>query len=338
MADDDKKTGPSTAATPPDGTPPPEAQTEENKVAPPERQYPEPKQELRAKVARKAAPPEPPTTGHVWDGIREYDNPMPRWWLWTFYITIAWAVIYWILYPAWPMVSQATPGILGHSTRGDVAREIQDFETRNETWFQRLVETDVAALRDDAELERFAVQAGRAVFAAQCSQCHGAGAQGVQAGGFPSLLDDQWLWGGTLEDLHLTISHGIRNEDDPMARWSEMPAFGRDGLLDEAEIDQVVEYVLAMSGQDHDAELAGLGAEVYEWNCASCHMDDGSGMIELGAPALNNQIWLYGGDRDTLRHTVTYSRYGVMPAFAQRLREAEIRAVAVYVHQLGGGQ
>ncbi|MGY6632802.1 MAG: cytochrome-c oxidase, cbb3-type subunit III [Alkalilacustris sp.] len=333
MAGDDKKPDPN--ATVPEGgpRPPAEARTEDNRVSPPERHYPEPKPELYRKAAA-----EPPTTGHSWDGIEEYDNPMPRWWLWTFYITIAWAVIYWILYPAWPLMSQATPGLLGHSTRGDVVREIEDFETRNESWFQRLNDTEVAALRDDPELERFAVQAGRAVFAAQCSQCHGAGAQGVQAGGFPSLLDDQWLWGGTLEDLHLTIRHGIRNEDDPEARWSEMPAFGRDGILDEAEIEQVVEYVLAMSGQGHDADLAALGAEVYEWNCAACHMDDGSGNTDLGAPALNNQIWLYGGDRDTLWETIWYSRYGVMPAFAQRLREAEIRAVAVYVHQLGGGQ
>ena len=337
MADDDKKTGP-ISATPPDGTPPPEAQTEENKVTPPERQYPEPKAELKRKVTARVTPPEPPTTGHIWDGIREYDNPMPRWWLWTFYICIAWAVVYMILYPAWPLVSGATPGILGHSTRGDVAREIQDFETRNEIWFQQLAGTEVAALRDDAELESFAVRAGSAVFAAQCSQCHGRGGGGVQAGGFPSLVDDQWLWGGTLEAIHETIAHGVRNEDDPLARWSEMPAFGVDGVLDEDEIDQVVEYVLAMSGQDHDAELASLGAEVFEWNCASCHMEDGSGNQDLGAPALNNQIWQYGGDRDTIRHTVTYSRFGVMPAFAGRLREAEIRAVAVYVHQLGGGQ
>ena len=332
MSGDDKK--PDTdATTAADGPPPEGAHTEENRISPASRQYPD----SRAQMARDSRV-EPPTTGHSWDGIKEYDNPMPRWWLWTFYITIAWAVIYWILYPAWPMVSQATPGLLGSSTRGDVSREIQDFETRNEPWFERLNATPVAALRDEEDLERFGVQAGAAIFAAQCSQCHGAGAQGVQAGGFPSLLDDQWLWGGTLEDIHQTIRHGIRNEDDPEARWSEMPAFGRDGILDGDEIEQVVEYVLAMSGQSHDGDLAELGAEVFEWNCAACHMDDGSGNTDLGAPALNNQIWLYGGDRETLWETVYYSRYGVMPAFAQRLREAEIRAVAIYVHQLGGGQ
>jgi cytochrome c oxidase cbb3-type subunit 3 len=308
--------------------------TPENAVTPPERQYPEPRKVLQ----RKAAPPEPNKTGHSWDGIEEYDNPMPRWWLWTFYICIVWAVIYMILFPAWPLVTQATPGILGHSTRANVVQEIESFEARNEVWFQRLVDTEVAALREDAELERFAVRAGAAVFAAQCSQCHGAGGGGVQAGGFPSLVDDDWLWGGALEDIHLTITHGIRNETDPMARWSEMPAFGRDEILSGEEIDQVVEYVLAMAGQEHDAALAEPGAEVFEWNCAACHMEDGSGNVDLGAPALNDRVWLYGGDRETIRHTVFYSRYGVMPAFAERLREAEIRAVAVYVHQLGGGR
>ena len=302
----------------------------ENRVKPPTRQYPDPKSKMEQDG--------PPTTGHVWDGIEEYDNPMPRWWLWTFYITIVWAIGYMILYPAWPLINQATPGLLGHSTRADVAREIAEFEARNESWFERLNETEVTALREDPDLERFAVQAGGAVFAAQCSQCHGTGGAGVQAAGYPNLLNDDWLWGGTLEDIHFTIRHGIRNEDDPEARWSEMPAFGADGLLDDEEIDQVVHYVLAMSGQDHEVALAEAGAEIYEWNCASCHGDEGEGMTMLGAPALNNQIWLYGGDPDALRETIYYSRFGVMPAFQQRLREAEIRAVAVYVHALGGGQ
>lgn len=278
------------------------------------------------------------TTGHSWDGIEEYNNPLPRWWLWTFYLCIVWALGYMVFYPAWPLLNQATPGILGHSTRADVASEIAAFEARNESWFQRLNETEVAALRDDPELERFAVQAGGAVFAAQCSQCHGAGGAGVQAGGYPNLLDDEWLWGGTLEDIHLTITHGIRNTDDPDARWSQMPAFGVDGLLSDDEIDNVVNYVLAMSGQGHDASLAAAGAEVFEWNCASCHGAEGEGDQFVGAPALNNAIWLYGGDAASLRETIYYSRWGVMPSFQNRLRAAEIRAVAVYVHAQGGGQ
>lgn len=304
----------------------PDDKTPENKVKPPERQYPDPMQA------------EPPTTGHSWDGIQEYDNPMPRWWVWIFIITVIWSFGYWIAYPAWPGIKGATSGVLGYSSRANVVTEIEEFEARNETWFAQLVETDLDAIRENDELQRFAVNAGGSVFRAQCSQCHGTGGAGVQASGYPNLLDDDWLWGGTMEDIVTTVAWGIRNEDHPDARWSEMPAFGADGLLDEDEIMQVVHYVRRMSGQEYEVELADAGAEVYEWNCASCHGDDGGGDYFLGAPALNNAIWLYGGSIETLYETVYHSRFGVMPGFENRLREAEIRAVAAYVHQLGGGQ
>jgi cytochrome c oxidase cbb3-type subunit 3 len=243
-----------------------------------------------------------------------------------------------IAYPAWPLVRSATAGLLGYSSRAAVAAEIERFETRNAEWFRRLVETDLDQIAADPELQRFAVKAGAAVFRAHCSQCHGAGGAGVQARGFPNLIDDEWLWGGTIEDIHQTVLYGIRNADFPDARWSQMPAFGRDGLLSDEEIDQVVEHVLAISRQPHDAELAAAGAEVYDINCAGCHGANGEGDPIGGAPALNNAIWLYGGDRATIRYSVVNARFGIMPGFANRLREAEIRAVAAYVHQLGGGQ
>ncbi|MDD7972126.1 cytochrome-c oxidase, cbb3-type subunit III [Roseinatronobacter alkalisoli] len=305
------------------------ADNSENKVTPASRQYPDPARKLKNDVA---------TTGHSWDGIEEYDNPMPRWWVWIFIITIIWSVGYWIAYPAWPGIKSATAGLLGYSSRANVAAEINEFEARNEGFFVQLVDTDLEDIRDNDELHRFAVNAGAAVFRAQCSQCHGSGGAGVQAAGYPNLLDDDWLWGGTLDDIVTTVTWGIRNEDFADARWSEMPAFGRDGLLDDAEIDQVVNHVLSLSGADHDAQLAAAGAELYEINCASCHGDGGEGDYFLGAPALNNQVWLYGGSFDAIRETVYYSRFGVMPGFENRLREAEIRAVAAYVHQLGGGQ
>lgn len=281
---------------------------------------------------------EPSTTGHSWDGIEEFDNPMPRWWLWSFYISIFWAAIYMIFYPAWPLISSATTGVLGYSSRADVATEIARADAANQVWYDRLMATDPAHIIDDAELQRFAVNAGAAVFRAQCSQCHGAGAAGVQAGGFPNLNDDEWLWGGTMEDIVQTVGYGIRNEVFPDARWSEMPAFGRDGLLTSDEIDQVVNHVLEISGQAHDAALAAAGAVVFEDNCASCHGSNGEGDQFVGAPPLNNAIWLYGGDAATIRETVTNSRFGIMPGFNERLPEAQVRAVAAYVHQLGGGQ
>ena len=307
----------------------PENRTPENKVTPPERQYPDPRVKLDQ---------EPPTTGHSWDGIEEYDNPMPRWWLWTFYLTIIWAVIYMILYPAWPLMTRATSGLLGYSSRGEVAAEIARFDAQNQVWFDRLNSTELAAIHEDRELQSFAVNAGASVFRAQCSQCHGSGGAGVQASGFPNLLDDEWLWGGTIEDIHLTVRYGIRNEDHADARWSEMPAFGRDGLLDDTEIDQVVHFVLRLSGQQADATLASAGAEIFEMNCASCHGERGEGDPFMGAPALNSAIWLYGGSYEAIRESVYNSRFGIMPGFAGRLRDAEIRAVAAYVHQLGGGQ
>lgn len=307
----------------------PEEKTPDNRVQPRSRQYPDPQKKLKDDVK---------TTGHSWDGIEEYDNPMPRWWLWTFYACIIWAVGYMILFPAWPLVKGATPGLLGYSTRANVASEIAEFEARNEVWFEQLNQTDLTEIAANADLQRFATQAGGAVFRAHCSQCHSSGAAGVQANGYPNLLDDDWLWGGTMEDIHETITHGIRNEDYPDARYSQMPAFGQDGLLEAEEIDQVVQYVLQMSGQQHDAALATAGFEVYDLNCASCHGDDGAGDYFVGAPALNNAVWLYGGDADSIRETIYYSRFGVMPGFGTRLRAAEIRAVAAYVHQLGGGE
>lgn len=285
---------------------------------------------------------DPRTTGHVWDGIKEFDNPMPRWWLWTFYLTIIWGIGYTIAYPAWPLVNSATAGLLGYSTRGEVAEEIAEFNAMNDPIRVRMEEVELAAITPDEnpDLYNFAVQGGGAIFRTWCAQCHGSNAAG--AVGYPNLLDDNWLWGGSLEDIHYTISHGIRNEDDPNAHYSEMPAF--DEILSDEEIGQVVQYVRNISGQEHDATLAAAGEEVFLNNCASCHMDDGTGDRFLGAPNLTDAIWLYGGDEETLEYTVRNARFGVMPPWsaeaspAGRLSEAEVRSVAIYVHSRGGGE
>lgn len=291
-------------------------------------------------MSDKTTPPseeqEVETTGHSWDGIEEYNNPLPRWWVWTFYATVAWGLIYTILWPAWPLVNQATPGLLGFSTRAEVQADIDAVNAANAVFNTRLEETELMALADDPELRGFAVNKGAAVFRAQCSQCHGSGAAGVQAAGYPNLLDDDWLWGGTLEDIAFTVRHGIRNEQDFDSRWSEMPAYG--DLLTEEEIDGTVNYVLQISGQEFDAAAASVGATVFLEQCSACHMEDGTGDAFQGAPNLTDAIWLYGGDAETLRDTITYSRFGVMPAWGQRLTEAQVRAVSVYVHQLGGGE
>jgi cytochrome c oxidase cbb3-type subunit 3 len=274
------------------------------------------------------------TTGHEWDGIKEYNKPLPRWWLWTFYATIVWGIGYTIAYPAWPGIKAATPGLLGYSTRAEVAEDIARFEDANSGINEQLASVELTAISENQELTQFANNAGAAVFRTWCAQCHGSGAAGAK--GYPNLLDDDWLWGGDIEAIHETISHGIRNEDDPDARYSEMPAFGE--LLEEPEITQVVNYVMSLSGEAQDPSLVEAGETVYLDNCAACHMDDGTGDRWQGAPNLTDAIWLYGGDYDTLMETVTYSRYGVMPPWTDRLSEAEIRAVSTYVHGLGGGE
>ncbi|MCF6433615.1 MULTISPECIES: cytochrome-c oxidase, cbb3-type subunit III [unclassified Leisingera] len=279
---------------------------------------------------------DPNTTGHEWDGIEEFDNPMPRWWLWTLYATIIWGVLYTIAYPAWPLINGATAGVLGWSTRADVAAEITAVEEANAPVNAKLEATELTAIAEDAELNAYAVSAGSAVFKTWCAQCHGSGAAGAK--GYPNLLDDDWLWGGSVEDVHATITHGIRNEDSDDARYSEMPAFGRDELLEKEEISQVVNYVMSLSGEAQDASKVEAGSVVFADNCASCHADDGTGDRSQGAPNLADAIWLYGGDYATLSETVTNSRYGVMPAWNTRLTEAQIRAVSSYVHQLGGGE
>jgi cytochrome c oxidase cbb3-type subunit 3 len=284
-------------------------------------------------------PGEVETTGHSWDGIEEYNNPLPRWWLWTFYACILFAIGYTLLFPAWPLVKGATPGILGYSTRGKVAEEIQHFEDLNADLVSKLESVELADISPDAnpDLYNYAVQGGRAVFNTFCAQCHGSGAAGVQGKGYPNLLDNDWLWGGTIEDIHYTVSHGIRNETDEDARYSQMPAFGE--ILAPEEIDQVVQYVRKLSGQEHDAALAGAGETVFLDNCSACHGEDGTGDRMQGAPNLTDVIWLYGGSEETIRYTVENARFGIMPPKGGApLTEAQVRAVATYVHQLGGGE
>jgi cytochrome c oxidase cbb3-type subunit 3 len=278
------------------------------------------------------------TTGHSWDGIEEYNNPLPRWWVWILYACIAWGIWYSIAYPAWPMLTQATQGYLGYDNRQAVEAEIKRFDDANADIKAKLIAAPLTGIAGNDELNGYATAAGAAVFKTWCAQCHGSGAAGVQGKGFPNLTDNDWLWGGDIEAIHTTISHGIRNTTDPDARYSEMPKFGADGLLDETQIGQVVEYVLQLSGQEHDAALATAGQTVFLDNCAACHTETGAGDRAQGAPALNDAIWLYGGDRETIHTTVFGARYGVMPAWAGRLSEDEVRAVATYVHSLGGGE
>jgi len=274
------------------------------------------------------------TTGHNWDGIEELNNPLPRWWLWTLYATIIWGIGYVIAFPAWPMLSGATTGVLGYSTRQEVAENIAAHELQNADLVADLNQADLAALDPAGDLHRYAVARGGSVFRAQCSQCHGSGAAG--ATGYPNLLDNDWLWGGDVDNIAYTINHGIRNDTDFDARYSQMPTF--DDILANDEVDAVVEYVTSLSSSDVDGTLAQGGETLFMDNCAACHGDNATGNRDLGAPDLTDAIWLYGGDRAALEETVRNARFGVMPAWGQRLSDEDVRAVSVYVHALGGGE
>ncbi len=271
-----------------------------------------------------------PTMGHEFDGIEELNTPMPRWWLWTFYLTIIWGIGYTIAFPAWPMISGATAGLLGHSTRGEVSADIAAHEASNAALVAELNAADLATFDPLTDLHRYAVARGSSVFRAQCSQCHGAGAAG--AVGYPNLLDNDWLWGGTLEDIAHSVRHGIRNETDFDARYSVMPAFG--DILEPADIEKLVDFVPTLADADWDS----AGGDLFTENCAACHGDQGLGDSSLGAPNLADAIWLYGSDHDSLTATISNARFGVMPAWGQRLNEEDVRAVSAYVHSLGGGE
>jgi cytochrome c oxidase cbb3-type subunit 3 len=273
------------------------------------------------------------TTGHDWDGIKELDTPLPRWWLWTLYATIIWGIGYVIAYPAWPMISTNSQGMLGYSSRAELHLAVAAHADSQKTYTDRIASMEMDQIAADEDLAQFARAGGAAVFRTNCSQCHGSGAAGAK--GYPNLQDDDWLWGGTAEDIRISIAHGIRFSDDDDTRVSEMPAFGRDEILTKAEIAAAADHVLSLSGQ---ATSTDEGRVIFAENCAACHGDDGTGLTELGAPNLADAIWLYGGDRDTVIATITTSRAGVMPAWAHRLSDAQIRQVALYIHDLGGGK
>jgi cytochrome c oxidase cbb3-type subunit III len=275
------------------------------------------------------------TTGHEWDGIKELNTPLPRWWLWTFFASILWAVGYWIVMPAWPLISGYTTGVIGYSSRATVVERIDKARAAQSKFVQGIAAASLAEIRKDSDLLEFAMAGGRSAFSVNCSQCHGRGAAGSR--GYANLNDDAWLWGGTLEAISQTITYGIRSGHDE-AHIGDMPAFVRDEILTREQAGDVADYVLSLSGRGENAEAAARGAEVFAEQCVACHQEGGVGNPEVGAPNIADSIWLYGGDRQTILETVTKGRGGVMPAWVDRLAPATIKQLAVYVHSLGGGQ
>jgi cytochrome c oxidase cbb3-type subunit 3 len=275
------------------------------------------------------------TTGHEWDGIKELNNPLPKWWLYVFYACIVWSIGYWVIYPAWPSLGGYTKGVLGYDTRAEFAGSMAAVKESQRQWTDRIAALDVEEVAADPELLRYAMAGGRAVFGENCAPCHGSGGQGAQ--GFPVLADDDWIWGGDLAGIRQTVLYGVRSVHDE-TRVSEMPKFGVDAILEPADIDDVTQFVLSLGAGAEDAAAAERGSVVFAENCAACHGEQGQGMHELGAPNLADDIWLYGSSAAAIRTQVADPKQGVMPAWDGRLDETAIKMATVYVHSLGGGQ
>jgi cytochrome c oxidase cbb3-type subunit III len=272
------------------------------------------------------------TTGHEWDGIRELNTPLPKWWLYTFYACIAFAIGYCFFYPAIPSLHGHTSGLLGYTNRAALTRDLAAAAQRQTAMRARIAAASLADIEHDPQLFTIATTGGKAAFARNCAACHRAGGAGAK--GFPNLADDDWLWGGKLAEIQQTITHGIRNAD-PQSRQSQMPQFGLDNMLTPAQIDAVADYVLSLSS---GRSAAGDGAKTFAENCAVCHGPHGEGKREIGAPRLSDKIWLYGGDKATVVDVITRARNSSMPAWGERLDPVTIKMLAIYVHSLGGGE
>ena len=276
------------------------------------------------------------TNGNDWDGIQELNNPLPRWWLWSFYACILWAIVYWIFMPSWPLVQDYTRGALGYSQRTVVTNQLAALAEARADLGKKLLANEPEKIVHDKGLLEFAYAAGKTAFADNCAGCHGSGAGGAK--GYPNLNDDDWLWGGSLEAIETSIRFGIRATHEE-TRFSDMPAFGVDELLEKEEISTLVTYLQGLSGQPiTEPEVLEAGKLLFADNCASCHGDDAKGNREQGAPNLTDAIWLFGKDKKTIYETVHTGREGMMPAWDGRLDPVTIRALAVFIHTRGGGE
>ena len=273
-----------------------------------------------------------------WDGIEELNNPLPRWWVWMFYATIVWGIGYTIAYPAWPLITGATPGLLGASTRADVAAEIAAVRR-----CQRRDQGQAGRGRPDRHRCRprpcWPMPNGRGGGVPhQLRAVPRLGRGGFEGKGYPNLLDDDWLWGGTMEDIHLTITHGIRNTTDADARYSEMPNFGADGFWTQRRSRRSWNMCWRSRGRSMTRRWRPQGPRSSPTTAPPAIGRRRSATATQGAPKLTDAIWLYGGSREAITDTVTNARFGVMPNWNERLSEDEIRAVAFYVHGRGGGE
>lgn len=275
------------------------------------------------------------TTGHEWDGLKELNNPLPRWWLWVFIVTCVWSVWYWVVYPAWPTAEGHTEGAYGWTQYKQLKASQEEIHSIQEAHLAMLRRTELAAVKDDPALYAFALAGGAAAFKNHCAACHGTGADGMAH--YPNLNDDDWLWGGSVEDIYATIKYGIRSSHE-RTHLSAMTSFGKDGILTRTEVLAVTDYVRSLAGLEEISGEDLRGAEIFKEQCASCHGMDGKGDRNIGAPNLTDAVWLYGSSRDAVASVVFSARNGVMPHWDGVISEDKIRQLALYVHSLGGGE
>ena len=276
------------------------------------------------------------TTGHEWNGIEELDTPVPRVVLFFLFATILFSIVYWVLMPAWPLGWSYTKGLLGFDDRAVVTKAVSDATAERAVWTDRVASADFATIQQDPELMRAVTQTGRTLFEDNCAVCHGVDAKGGP--GYPNLAAKAWLWGGSPEQIVETITVDI-NSGHADTRVSQMMAFGRDGVLDRKQVNDVVAYVRSLSGATPaagDADRLKAGQEVFAANCVACHGDDGKGKTDMGAPDLTDSHWIYGGDTQSVFNTVYAGRQGHMPHWGDRLTPVDIKVLALYVNSLGG--
>lgn len=277
------------------------------------------------------------TTGHEWNGIKELNTPVPRAVYFFLLITFLFSLVYWVLMPAWPLGVSYTAGFLGIDQRGVVQDSLRIAATDRSEWTKQVDDKSYREIQANPMLMSAARQTGRTLFGDNCSVCHGLDAKGGR--GFPNLTTNSWLWGGDPETIAETIRVGI-NGPHLDSRSAQMPAFGRDQILDRADIDKVVAFVRSLSGlSTENAGDLNAGKEIFAANCAACHGDDAKGNSDAGAPDLTDKYWIYGGDMQTITNTVRNGRQGVMPSWESRLSPLERKILALYlVDERGAGQ
>lgn len=275
------------------------------------------------------------TTGHEWDGIKELNNPSPRWWLLVLLATIIWSVGYWVVYPAWPTLSGdgergGTQGSFGWTQYDELKDSQAEIVARKAAYLDRFNKASFDEIRANDELLAFAIAGGASAFKDNCATCHGTGGSG--SAGYPNLLDDDWLWGGDVQSIHDTIRFGVRAGHDD-TRFSQMPAFGE--MLSSQEVSDIADYVLSFTA---GGGYEGPGREAFEMQCAACHGEDGKGIRDFGAPNLADAIWFYGSSKADIMSQIRRPKHGVMPTWEARLDPSTVRQLAIYVHSLGGGE